>query len=111
MIVTILLILIVLLVVYVGSQRLSGLAMTAISAIALGGIALVVSPQLASRIAQAIGVGRGTDLILYVGVMGGLFGSAYFFVRMRRLEGRLTQLAQEIALREATELFELKRSG
>jgi hypothetical protein len=78
MIVTILLISIVLLVVYVGSQRLSGLAMAAIFVIASGGIALVVSPQLASRIAQAIGVGRGTDLVLYVGVIGGLFGSAYF---------------------------------
>jgi hypothetical protein len=108
MIVTILLISIVLLVVYVGSQRLSGLAMAAIFVIASGGIALVVSPQLASRIAQAIGVGRGTDLVLYVGVIGGLFGSAYFFVRMRRLERRITRLAQAIALREATNALELK---
>lgn len=101
MIVTILLVSIVLFVVYVGSQQLSGLAMATVFLFALVGMSLVVSPQLASDIARAFGVGRGTDLVLYIGVIGGLFGAAYFFVSIRRLGVRLTKLAQTIALRDA----------
>lgn len=100
MIVTLLLMSLVLLVVYVGSQQLSGLTMSIVFMVAIIGITLVVSPQLASLLARALGVGRGTDLVLYIAVIGGLFGTAYFFVRVRRLERRVTQLTRAVALRD-----------
>ena len=105
MIVTLLLTAIVLLIVYVGSQRLSGLVMGIVSIVALCGISLVVSPQLASDIARTLGVGRGTDLILYVSVIGGLFSCVYFFVRMKRIEQNLIRLAQKMTISEAMREF------
>ena len=102
MIVTLLLAAIVGFVVYLGSQRLSGLALSAVLALALVGGSLVVSPELATRAALAVGVGRGTDLVLYVAIVGGLFAFAHLFLRLRRAETQLVLLAQEIALKNAT---------
>lgn len=101
MIVTLLLAAIVGFVVYLGSQRLSGLALTAVLALAIVGGCLVVSPDLATRAAIAVGVGRGTDLVLYVSIVGGLFAIAHLFLRLRRAEAQIVQLAQQLALTNA----------
>jgi hypothetical protein len=100
-IVSLLLFAIVGFVVYLGSRRLSGLAMLAVAAFGLIGIAFVISPDLATHVAHLVGVGRGTDLVLYVAIVGGLFLAASFFLRLRKAESQLADLARSVALAQA----------
>ena len=61
----------------------------------------VLFPNVWNRAARAVGVGRGTDLLLYgliVAFLGYLLTS---YLRFRDLEGRLTLLARRLALDEA----------
>ena len=101
MIVTLLLAAIVGFVIYLGSQRLSGMAVAGVLVLSVIGASLVISPDLATRAANAVGVGRGTDLVLYVAIVGGLFAVAHLFLRLRRAEAQIVELAQTLALARA----------
>jgi hypothetical protein len=61
----------------------------------------ILVPQSWSALAALVGVGRGTDLILYALVVAFLSFTASTYLRHRRLEANLTLLARRIALDEA----------
>jgi hypothetical protein len=61
----------------------------------------VLFPQLTTYAANFVGVGRGTDLLLYVLVVAFLFVTIGLHQRIHTLEGRLTDLAREVAIRTA----------
>ena len=67
----------------------------------LVGAVLVVNPDLATRAAQAVGVGRGTDLILYLLVLLVYAGGIVVLAKFRRLERQITELTRELALAKA----------
>ena len=67
-------------------------------------IAAVISvafPSVLSRIAAFVGVGRGTDLLLYALVIAFLSYIATSLRRTRQLTSRITVLARELALAQA----------
>jgi small membrane protein len=66
------------------------------------GIVAVIKPDMMSWIANKVGVGRGTDLLLYIVTVVFAFFSLNTFLRFRDAERRLTQLARAVALRDAT---------
>jgi len=68
--------------------------------LAVGALAVVL-PQTTTYVANLIGVGRGTDLLLYVTVVAFLFVTIGLYQRIHSLERRLTELARELALRTA----------
>jgi hypothetical protein len=73
---------------------------TTILVVALG-IGFVLNPDLTTRIARAVGVGRGADLLLYL-LCVAVFGTFLrFFRRERELERKLTELARSVAIMEA----------
>lgn len=62
----------------------------------------ILSPGVWTTLAHAVGIGRGTDLILY-GLVLTFFGFvATTFKRFRDTETRYTRLARRIAIDEAT---------
>jgi hypothetical protein len=61
----------------------------------------VLRPDLTMLIARFMGIGRGTDLVLYLFVIAFLGAAFYFYNRMMLLEASLTRLTRHIALREA----------
>lgn len=65
------------------------------------GIVLTLSPGLAQRAADFLGVGRGTDLVLYLLVILVYVGAMLILVRFRRLEGEVSSLVRQMALRDA----------
>jgi len=93
----------VLLAVYAGTKRLSGLQIVGVIALTMMGIVLVIFPNLSTRIANFLGVGRGTDLIFYLAVLGGLFVASNFYFRFKRHEQALIALARESAIERAHE--------
>ena len=84
--------------IYVGSHKLSGLQTVGVLILFLTGILLVVVPPLAGNVAAFFGVGRGSDLILYLCVVAGLFVAANFYFRIKAQEEMIVTLVREIAI-------------
>jgi small membrane protein len=66
--------------------------------ITASGIVLVIYPDLASWIANRLGIGRGTDLLLYLLVVAGLFFAVTITSEIKRLQRQVTELVRYIAL-------------
>src|SRR5262245_40812417 len=67
---------------------------------AAAAVAIAV-PNLTQDLALALGIGRGTDVVLYFVVFIVLGTSFYFYSRYVRLQRQLTQLVRHVAIREA----------
>ena len=61
----------------------------------------VLRPDDITWIAQRIGVGRGTDLVVYLLVVAFVFGMLNTYLRQREISNHLTDLARTVALRNA----------
>jgi len=61
-------------------------------------LVLVARPELATRLAQAVGIGRGVDLILYLSIPGLAFLILVLFSKQRKLDEKLTAMVREDAL-------------
>lgn len=66
------------------------------------GIVFAIEPNLTTTIARAIGISRGTDLLLYMLVLAVLYGFLVIYLKLRRVRRELTLLVRELAIREAT---------
>src|SRR4051794_5270713 len=62
-------------------------------------VGFVMFPNSTSEIAQFLGVGRGTDLLLYLTIFAGVHSCLLLYMRTRRVERKLTALVRELALR------------
>jgi small membrane protein len=88
--------------VYVGTKRLSGIQTIGVIAITIAGVTLAIFPDLATRVATFLHVGRGTDLLLYLAVLAGLFVASNFYFRFKRQEAILIALARQSAIDHAS---------
>jgi hypothetical protein len=70
-------------------------------AIILLGIVLVADPELSNRIARAFGVGRGADLVSYLGLLCGGFCVLLLFSHQRTMQLHITSLVRELAVLRA----------
>lgn len=61
----------------------------------------ILVPGVWNRIAHAVGVGRGTDMVLYALVVAFLSFTLTTYLRFRDFEARYTKLARRLALDEA----------
>ncbi|HEX2704476.1 MAG TPA: DUF2304 domain-containing protein, partial [Candidatus Lustribacter sp.] len=68
--------------------------------VVLAGLAIwsILFPSVWTRMAGVVGVGRGTDLVLYALVVAFLSFTVTTYLRFRELEARYTTLARRIAL-------------
>ena len=65
------------------------------------GIVLVIMPDWATLLAHVVGVGRGTDLLFYFGLVGIGFVLLRFYSKLRELEVCITKLARDAAMKGA----------
>lgn len=72
------------------------------------GFAFILNPDITNRIAAAMGIGRGADMIFYLSTLFLFALSFNFYLRFRRIQNILTGLVREMALRQPlSELSEL----
>lgn len=64
------------------------------------GVGAVIFPGAVTRVAHSVGVGRGTDLVLYISIIGSLFAFVGLHQRVHHLEERVVLLTRALALRE-----------
>jgi hypothetical protein len=76
------------------------LALTRIGSItvAVCWVVAVINPDLVTWVANLIGVGRGTDLVLYLLVVVFTISSVAQYQRIRRLDDRIAELTRSQAL-------------
>jgi small membrane protein len=67
-------------------------------AFAVGAIILVIDPELATKIANLMGIGRGTDLVLYVFIIFSLFYYVGQATRSRNVERQITDIVRMLAI-------------
>ncbi|MCX4780431.1 DUF2304 domain-containing protein [Streptomyces sp. NBC_01264] len=72
----------------------------AFSAFVVVNVYAVLRPTDVTWVAQHLGVGRGTDLVLYVMVLAMGFLTLNTFLRFRSLEKKITDLARTVAINE-----------
>jgi hypothetical protein len=70
-------------------------------ALVMVAIASILYPELTTRVANFVGVGRGTDLLLYLLVAVFLYVVVGFYLKFRDVERQLTVLARRLAIDEA----------
>jgi hypothetical protein len=63
----------------------------------------IAKPELTATVARLLGIGRGTDLVLYFAILFMIFGFFAVYVRLRRIESDLTKIVRELAIRSADE--------
>ena len=61
----------------------------------------VLNPDIVSRVAQTIGIGRGADVLIYVVTLTFIATTFYFYSRYMRLQRQITDLARYLAIHEA----------
>lgn len=72
-------------------------------AVCVGAFAIlsIADPAITTRLANLVGVGRGTDLLLYVAVITFGVSTVGLYIRSRRLEQRVNCLARALAINAA----------
>ena len=70
--------------------------------ILLVGSLATIDPDRTTTVARALGVNRGTDLILYLMTLIVLQGFVIFYLRLRKVRRELTLLVRRLAILEAT---------
>lgn len=86
---------------YARSRRSRAIDRALVLSIGMAGLILVIMPDWSIRLANLVGVQRGVDLILYLGIVGLAYLCLLLFSRLRAVDERLTRLAREISLRDA----------
>jgi hypothetical protein len=73
----------------------------------LGSLVAVLYPETTTQVAQAVGIGRGADLLLYLAVLASIVAFSVVSRRMRQMAREITLLTREVALLDA----ERKKDG
>jgi|ERR1700682_3485799 len=61
----------------------------------------ISDPDLVTRFANALGIGRGADAVLYVFALAFVATSFYFYSRQVKLQRQITALASHLAIADA----------
>src|ERR1700680_2798356 len=65
------------------------------------GALFVINPDLTTRVAHSVGVGRGTDLLLYLFCLASITVFLKLYKKNRAMEEKLTEVARQVALQGA----------
>lgn len=82
-------------------RRRAGLVSFVMIALAVGGIFLVALPDATTDLANALGVGRGADLVSYIFILFSLSAILNLHLRLRAEAEVVTRLARAIAIESA----------
>ena len=87
---------------YAANQRPKILAFrAAVALVCAVGMVVVWAPDVSTRVANAVNIGRGADLISYLWIALSLIIAVNVHIRLRLESEKVTQLAREIAILNA----------
>lgn len=65
------------------------------------GALAIADPMITVRLAKAVGIERGTDLVMYLFALAFLGTSFFFYSRIIRMQRQITELIRHLAIKEA----------
>ena len=65
------------------------------------GAAAIIFPNITQAAADLVGVGRGTDLVLYLGIVSVMFVLLHYYSKFVELQRQLTEVTRELAILRA----------
>jgi small membrane protein len=65
------------------------------------GAAAIIFPNMTQDAANLVGVGRGTDLILYLSIVAVMFVLLHYYTKFVDLQRQLTEVTREVAILRA----------
>jgi hypothetical protein len=68
-----------------------------------GAAVTIFRPGVTGDLAALFGIGRGADLVMYLGLLAGIVVTRYFYSRTRRLENLIAELVRAEAIRHSKE--------
>src|SRR5688500_936543 len=68
------------------------------------GIIFVINPDITTKIAEFVGVGRGVDLVIYLLLLVFFFLFIALFYKSRNIDKTLIELVRKIAIKEAKKI-------
>jgi hypothetical protein len=71
--------------------------------LASAAVVFVMFPEFTSKIANRLGVGRGTDLVLYLCIVSFWFVILKLYIKLRAIEQKMTDMIREKAIEHAKE--------
>jgi small membrane protein len=83
--------------IFLRRNRLPLHIMTVFLLLAAGAVA-VVEPSIPDDVAHFVGVGRGADLVMYLGIVGVMFVLLHYYSKFVELQAKLTELTRQIAI-------------
>ena len=86
---------------YFARLRSRVLDRTAVLTMGLVGFTLVAKPDWSTVVAQFLGVGRGADLVTYLGLLGLAFLLLLSYAELRALDMRVADLVRSLAIEHA----------
>lgn len=66
----------------------------------LAAAAVVLMPELTTRVAAIVGVGRGADLAIYLAILGLYYLLFRVMVKLERVEKDISKIVEEVAIRD-----------
>ena len=74
------------------------------------GVFMILFPGVTSDMAHLVGVGRGTDLIMYLFMLNSLFLFVYVMSILKKLEQKITLIARNFAIDNVCEPGDIKHA-
>jgi hypothetical protein len=65
------------------------------------GIIFVIKPDWLTRVANFFGIGRGTDLLIYIGILFFMFTTILLFAKVGEINKKITKIIRETAIENA----------
>ena len=69
----------------------------------LVGLMAAIDPERVTKVANAVGINRGADLVLYLLALAVFWGFLLVYIRLRRVRRELTLVVRRLAVMEAEE--------
>jgi hypothetical protein len=66
----------------------------------LGAAIGIADPDVLSKVATFLGIGRGVDLVLYLSILAFFIAFFLVYLRFRRLDEQMTEIVRHLAIRE-----------
>jgi hypothetical protein len=90
--------------VFIRKTRSKGFNIVLLALAAALSAIFILWPEVTSKIAKTLGVGRGADFIFYISIMVFWYVVVHLFARIRRLEQMITELTRKDAIRSGSRL-------
>jgi small membrane protein len=90
--------------VFVRKTRSKGFNILLLLSAAVVSAIFILWPEMTSKIARLLGVGRGADFVFYISIIVFWFVIVQLFSRIRKLEQKVTEIIRSDAVRTAVRL-------